>query len=122
METAKLFLNAPYLWGGRSIHGIDCSGYTQIVAKIHGFQLPRDASQQVNFGEEVRFEDRQPGDFEFYINSKGNIHHVGIIIEENKVLHASGWVRSDKSDETGIYREDFREYTHQHHSIRRLII
>ncbi|MCH2234982.1 MAG: C40 family peptidase [Crocinitomicaceae bacterium] len=121
VETAKLFLNTPYLWGGRSIHGIDCSGFTQIVAKLHGYQLPRDASQQVHIGEEIKFEDRQPGDFEFYINSKGTIHHVGIIIEDNKVLHASGWLRCDVSDEKGIFREDFGAHTHQHHSIRRPI-
>ena len=121
VDTAKLFQNTPYLWGGRSIHGIDCSGYTQIVAKLHGYQIPRDASQQVHIGEEIKFEDRRLGDFEFYINSKGNIHHVGIIIEENKVLHASGWLREDLSDEKGIFRKDFDDYTHQHYCIKRII-
>lgn len=120
-ETASIFLNAPYLWGGRSLHGIDCSGYTQIVAKLHGYQLPRDASKQVHVGEAIEYADREIGDFVFFVNSDEHVHHVGILIEKNKILHASGWIREDKLDKKGIFREDFDEYTHRFHSIKRVL-
>ena len=119
VETGLMFINVPYLWGGRSIYGIDCSGYTQTIARIHGLEVPRDASKQVRFGEEISFEDRQSGDIPFFINNNGIVHHVGILNSPDTILHASGWIREDVFDEKGIYRKDFEEYTHQFHSIRR---
>lgn len=117
--TALKYLNAPYLWGGKSVFGIDCSGLTQNVFKLHGKQLPRDASKQVFEGKEISFEERQVGDVPFFINAKGIVHHVGILTEKNQIIHAAGYVRIDPFDQKGIYREDLERYTHVFHSIRR---
>jgi hypothetical protein len=113
------YLNAPYLWGGKSVFGIDCSGFTQNVFKLHGKQLPRDASKQVLEGKDISFEERQVGDVPFFINAKGIVHHVGILVEKNQIIHAAGYVRIDPFDQEGIYREDLERYTHVFHSIRR---
>ncbi len=119
LETAEMFLNVPYLWGGRSTHGIDCSGFTQGIARIHGLKIPRDASTQVNFGELVSHEDGQVGGLSFFMKENGLVHHIEILNSKDTILHASRWVREDKFDEKGIFREDFAAYTHQYHSIRR---
>lgn len=121
LDTAMGYLNTPYLWGGKSIFGIDCSGLTQNCFRVHGVLLPRDASQQVLEGKDIAFEDRQPGDVPFFINAKGNVHHVGILTTKDQILHAAGCVRLDPFDEKGIYREDLETYTHQYHSIKRYI-
>lgn len=121
LQTALGYLNTPYLWGGKSIFGIDCSGLTQNVFKVHGYLLPRDASQQVFEGELVEFEDRQEGDAPFFINANGIVHHVGILTKKDEILHAAGYVRLDPFDEKGIFRTDLNKYTHHYHSIRRFI-
>jgi gamma-D-glutamyl-L-lysine dipeptidyl-peptidase len=121
VETASKFLNSPYLWGGRSVLGIDCSGLTQIVCRIHGIDLPRDASQQVEIGETICFRhDAKTGDLAFFNNDKGKIVHTGIIIDENHIIHASGYVRIDKIDHSGIYNQDSGRYTHNLSVIKRL--
>lgn len=119
IKACNYYLNAPYLWGGKSLFSIDCSGIVQNVFKPLGIELPRDASKQVFEGELIPFEDRQVGDVPFFINSKGKVHHVGVLTEKNEIIHAAGCVRKDKFDEKGIYREDFSAYTHHYHSIRR---
>ena len=120
VESAMRYLNTPYLWGGKGIFGIDCSGFTQIVAKLHGLKLPRDASEQVHIGTSVDYENRQIGDIMYFINAKGIVHHVGILTTKNEVIHAAGHVRIDPFDEKGIWRKDLDKYTHHYHSIRRL--
>lgn len=120
IETALRYLNTPYLWGGKGIFGIDCSGLIQVVAKIHGIDLPRDASQQVHIGTSIDFKDVQIGDIMYFINAKGTVHHVGIVIKTNEIIHASGHVRIDQFDEKGIFRADLKKYTHMFHSIKRL--
>lgn len=121
-ETACKFLNSPYLWGGKNALGIDCSGLTQVVLRIHGVQLLRNACQQVNQGELVPFlQDARPGDLAFFDHDDDHISHVGIIVGEGKILHASGNVHIDKLDNEGIYSEERGFYTHKLRLIKRMI-
>jgi len=120
--VAVNFLKAPYLWGGKSIFGIDCSGFMQQVYGICGYQLPRDASQQVAYGEEVHFVTQsQPGDLAFFSNAEGRIVHVGMVLAEQKIIHAHGEVRIDSLDHNGIYNADLKRYSHQLRIIRRIL-
>jgi hypothetical protein len=121
-ETAISFINAPYLWGGRSIFGIDSSGLVQVLFKIHGIHLPRFAGQQVTMGANISFiEDAKPGDLMFFDDENGEIDHVGIITDKGRVIHASGSVRVDTVDHQGIYREDKGEYSHQLRTIKNIL-
>lgn len=120
--TAYLFLNAPYLWGGRSPFGIDCSGFTQLVYKLNGYQLPRDASQQVELGTPLSFvEEAEAGDLAFFDNEEGNIVHVGMVLENQQIIHASGCVRIDKFDHYGIFHSDNKKYSHMLRVIKKII-
>ncbi len=122
LHTAEKFLNVPYLWGGRSVFGTDCSGFTQIVFKINHIQLPRDASQQVFSGKSVRrFENARPGDLAFFSNEEGKICHVGIIMTDDKIIHASGQVRIDQIDSSGIFNTVKQNYSHHLKCIRRVL-
>lgn len=122
VETAMLFLNAPYLWGGRSPFGIDCSGFIQIVFKANGMQLKRDAYQQVEPGIAHSFvEEALPGDLAFFDNAEGRIIHVGLVIGENQIIHASGRVRIDRFDHYGIFAPERRAYTHNLRIIKNLL-
>lgn len=113
VETAMLFLNSPYLWGGKTPLGIDCSGFTQLVFKANGIQLKRDAYQQAEIGDPYSFvEEAQPGDLAFFDNEEGRIVHVGILIGDNKIIHASGCVRIDPFDHYGIFFPERGGYTH----------
>src|SRR5690606_16174570 len=97
VTTAFLYMNAPYLWGGKTPFGIDCSGFTQMCYKLNGYRLLRDASQQATQGEPLSFiEESEPGDLAFFDNEEGRITHVGIIMENNYIIHASGKVRIDR--------------------------
>lgn len=121
-ETAESFLNAPYLWGGKTPFGIDCSGFTQSVYKISGLKLKRDAAQQANQGETLNFmEEALPGDLAFFDNEEGNIIHVGIILSDERIIHASGKIRIDKIDHHGIYNKDLGKYTHQLRLVKRVL-
>jgi cell wall-associated NlpC family hydrolase len=121
IETAIMYLNAPYLWGGKTPFGIDCSGFTQMVYKMNGYKLFRDASQQAKQGEVLSFiEESEPGDLAFFDNTEGNITHVGIILANNYIIHASGKVRLDRLDQSGIYNEETNRHTHKLRMIKKM--
>lgn len=120
--TAKSFLNAPYLWGGRTHFGIDCSGFSQAVFRLHGINIKRDASQQAQQGRSVEnIKKAQLGDLAFFINENDKITHVGIMLNRTQIIHASGRVKIDSIDEKGIYSEELKRYTHKLYSIRRFL-
>lgn len=122
VKLALKFVNAPYQWGGRSPFGIDCSGFTQIIYKMIGIKLPRDSSQQANEGHQFgSLEESEPGDLAFFDNEEGNIVHVGIIWKKNKIIHASGKVRVDNMDQSGIFNTDLKRYTHKLRVMNKII-
>tara|TARA_B100000927_G_scaffold281612_1_gene267342 strand:- start:80 stop:844 length:765 start_codon:yes stop_codon:yes gene_type:complete len=113
-ENALIYLNAPYLWGGRSPLGIDCSGLTQMVYRLQGIDLPRDAYEQAKVGTTLSFvEESEAGDLAFFDDDEGKIIHVGIILEENYIIHASGKVRIDRIDQQGIFNNKIGAHTHK---------
>ena len=122
LQTAFMYLNAPYLWGGKTPFGIDCSGFTQMVYRLNGHNIPRDASQQATIGEALSFiEESEVGDLAFFDNDEGNITHVGIIMEDNYIIHASGKVRVDRLDHLGILNIDSGRHTHKLRVIKKII-
>ena len=119
--VAKSFLNAPYLWGGRTHFGIDCSGFTQMVFKLKGFQLKRDASMQAGQGRLVEsISSALIGDLAFFKNENDKITHVGMLLNREHIIHASGKVKIDMIDEKGIYSVEQSRYTHKLALIKRI--
>ncbi len=122
ISDAMLYLNAPYLWGGRSPFGLDCSGFTQMVYKLHGITLARDASQQAGMGEGVAWiAEAEAGDLAFFENPDGEIIHVGMLTSRSTIIHCSGKVRIDPLDHQGIFSESQQRYTHNLRLIRRIL-
>lgn len=120
-EVYNQFIDTPYLWGGKSVFGIDCSGFAQQVFKMFGIKLLRDAYLQAEQGNAVKnLSEAQLGDLAFFQNEKGRVTHVGIILENNQIVHASGKVRIDTIDEEGIMNIEAGKRTHHLHSIRRI--
>ncbi|MDR1345206.1 MAG: C40 family peptidase [Bacteroidales bacterium] len=123
LRFASTYLNAPYLWGGRTPAGIDCSAFTQLIFKSIGLSIPRNASQQMQHGDPVDFiTETQVGDLAFFQNEEGEIVHVGMICGKDKIIHSSGKVRIDKLDETGIFDAATGQYTHVLRLIKRMRI
>lgn len=122
IKFAGMFLNSPYLWGGRTPFGIDCSGFTQVVYKRFGTSLLRDSSQQATQGTTINFlSESEPGDLLFFDNDNGEIIHVGIKYDDHNIIHASGKVRIDTLDHQGIFNEEAGRYTHKLRLIKRLL-
>ena len=118
IKYSMLFLNSPYLWGGKSFLGIDCSGFTQLVFSLCGIKIPRDAYQQIKLGKKLNFPETKPGDLIFFINEKNRIHHVGIALKDDKIIHASGKVRIDTLNKDGILNNGI--ISHKYHSTVRI--
>jgi hypothetical protein len=122
IDDAMLYINAPYLWGGRSPFGLDCSGFTQMVYKLKKIKLLRDASQQATHGEPLNFiTEAEPGDLAFFDDEEGKIIHVGLMMNRDHIIHASGKVRIDRIDHQGIFNEEEQKYTHNLRVIKRII-
>lgn len=121
-QKAIEMLNTPYLWGGRTEYGIDCSGFSQLLYRLAGINIPRDASKQIGNGHTLNFlSEAKAGDLAFFDNDEGEIVHVGIIIDGSHIIHASGKVRIDTIDHQGIYNKAIKKYTHNLRVIKSLI-
>ena len=121
MRIASRFLNTGYLWGGRSVFGVDCSGFTQSVFKLLNIALLRDAYQQATQGVTVDFlQEAKTGDMAFFDNAEGRITHVGILLNDHEIIHASGTVRIDSIDNQGIINVDTGLRTHKLRIIKRV--
>ncbi|MBE0650406.1 MAG: C40 family peptidase [Bacteroidales bacterium] len=122
IKVAKSYIGVPYLWGGRSYFGLDCSGFSEIVFRASGYQLPRDSSDQAQVGKVIGFiNEAQPGDLAFFDNEEGRIVHVGILLNNTQIIHASGSVRIDSIDHQGIFNNHKEKYTHKLRLIKRVL-
>ena len=122
IKNAYAYLHTPYLWGGKSPMGIDCSGFTQMVYKLNGIVLKRDAYQQAKQGTTLSFiEESEPGDLAFFDDRDGNITHVGILLQDHRIIHAHGKVRIDPIDQTGIFNKELQTHSHKLRMIKKII-
>ena len=119
-QIAFQFINTAYLWGGRSVYGIDCSGFAQAVYKFLNIPLLRDAHLQATEGAIINFlQEVRCGDLAFFDDANGEIVHVGILLNEREIIHASAKVRIDKIDNEGIVKVVTGERTHHLRTIKR---
>ncbi|PIE50457.1 MAG: hydrolase Nlp/P60 [Flavobacteriales bacterium] len=122
VKTAHQLLNTPYLLGGRSVMGFDASGFIQMVFKVNGMSLPREVDKQSEMGESLFFlGENQAGDLAFFENEHGDICHVGLMLEDNRIIHVHDRVRIDQLDSSGIFNADEKRHTHKLRFVKRLI-
>ncbi|MUP45782.1 hydrolase Nlp/P60 [Gramella sp. BOM4] len=122
IDIALMYLNTPHLYGGKSPFGIDCSGLTQMVYKLNGCMIKRNAADQARDGEALSFiEESEPGDLAFFDDQDGTINHVGLIMQENYIIHVDGCVRVDRIDHSGIFNTELRRHTHKLRVIKKMI-
>lgn len=121
VQLADHWMNAPYLWGGRTVLGVDCSGFVQLMMKMLGIDMPRDAWQQAQQGDVVKkFKDARPGDLAFFDN-KEDIVHVGILLENDQIIHSSGQVRIDRIDKRSVINFETGARMQKLRAIRRIL-
>ena len=123
VNYAKQFLGVPYLWGGRSSFGIDCSGLIQLIFHVAGIKFPRDTFEQINFNnlEEVNLKTAIAGDLVFFANNS-IVNHVGLYIGNNEVIHSSGQVRCESfNTNANNYSKKLKESFYKVISITNLI-
>ncbi|MDT0685797.1 C40 family peptidase [Autumnicola psychrophila] len=122
VHSALLYLNCPYCWGGKSPLGIDASGFTQMVYKLNGHRIKRNSEDQARQGLALSFiEESEPGDLAFFDNNEGIIDHVGIMMQDNYIIHVDGMVRIDRIDHSGIFNVDLKRHTHKLRVIKKII-
>jgi len=120
INFAKQWLNVPYLWGGRTPLGADCSGFVQVICKLVGIDLQRDTWQQAQEGKPVKkLKEAQAGDLAFF-DDQEEIVHVGILLSPEEIIHEYGKVRIDAINKKGIINSDTGERSHRLRAIRRL--
>jgi len=121
LELAFTYENSPYLWGGKTHFGLDCSGLTQMAYKMCGYDLLRNAKDQVTQGKPIKLEEAEPGDLAFFTNAKGKVIHVGFLLGNGKIFHSHGNAHIDPIDEKGIWSQKFQRYSHKLSDVRRII-
>ena len=120
LETIKSFINSPYLWGGKTKYGVDCSGLVQSIFKTLNIILPRDSHEQSDFGVEIK-EAYKLGDLGFFGENLNRISHVGIFVDNETIVHAYGKVRMDKINSEGIYNNEEKRVTHFLQKVNRIL-
>ena len=119
-ETIQSFINSPYLWGGKTKYGVDCSGLVQSIFKTLNIILPRDSHEQSDFGVEIK-ETYKLGDLGFFGENLNRISHVGIFVDNETIVHAYGKVRMDKINSDGIYNNEEKRVTHFLQKVNRIL-
>ncbi|MDZ7267254.1 MAG: C40 family peptidase [candidate division KSB1 bacterium] len=126
VATAQKFLGVPYLWGGTSPNGFDCSGFTQMVFRLNGVALLRDASQQARQGDAVdagrNFENLQPADLLFFGEQEDRISHVAISLGGPRFIHASDFVEinslAEEDEDYSAYRRETFRFARRHAALQ----